>query len=339
MIESNKKYFWGPVVWLAACLVYVGSAAFSILHFHLWSQVLYLDEIGLGLDPYAIILQKNTLRYFLVWPIFALRDSFGMDADRLFSVLVSFLMLCTAYFVAKFSVLLMDKPRKFWTYLYLDTAFFMALSWFMNGRLAFAFAGIALIQLTLLEKTKGRTNYMTLLIKLIFGWCLCTVSSGMMVVATTVIYTWLLVYLGKGFGTRETTLGDVAACLMSLLFLYLLYPVLYISVSTEINYYNGDLIQMLTHGLGWFFLKIDIVGLAIIMLVYIPLIRQGIRLWKDYPIYRLSGAVIVLSLAFGLFGFSTLLTCLPMLIGLANLWAIGFFNKNLIRISLFEFCS
>ncbi len=305
-------------VWGGVAFLYLTAVACSLVQFRLWNQVVHLDAAHQPFSLEALLLLKNTMRYYLVMPVFKIRDATGLNVDWIYSQFVAVMILGIGYFVTRLVIISIQAEELFWYFLLLNTCIFIEISLFMNGRLVLAFLGISLLHYTLDRWIRRDIHPASFVVLLFVGWYFCCVSSGIMLVATLTVCTWLVVFIFRGFGNSPLSLSEIAMSLLILLSIYFIYPVLAVEVLKEIMYYGGNLIHMLDHGLGEYILKLGMFGIILLIFLSLAFLYFVSFVWKKYSEYRLFLIIISYSLALGLFGYATMLTGLPAVIVLTN---------------------
>lgn len=299
----------------ALTLLFVGLIAFDLKRFSVWTQILLLEDA----DPVHLFNQfhAHTFRYSLMLPVIRLADYLGVDRDRVFSFAVCAMMIAVARLVASAAALCRseagaaDSGRAYAPVMLA----FMTVSLVMNGRLVFAFLGMAIICRSQVAWVRGvRKSALTCVFEQMLGVVLMSVSSGAFVVGVATVLS-LLVYVPVGL------LGRDARHLRLLLFVgvpvFGVQPFVDVVVKKNLDMFGTGwdaVFAMLDHGPGVFLRVFDDVVLAFVglaplaALVAFAAARAVVRRYQeganDTPLIM----AIAIALAVGVFGYSTLLT-------------------------------
>jgi hypothetical protein len=192
-------------------------------------------------------------------------------------------------------------------------AVFVGLSLFMNGRLSFAFLGMAILLLVLVRRgLDGIGNVRTILWFPVILW-LASVSSGTFAVAlgTMIVYPVTLLFarfpsvrMGDALLLAPLAVGTLALSPLSLLFL-----------RKNVDFYGGGIkgfFNMLNHGPGR---MIYLIGPEVLT----PLALLGLLLGGFVAAVVLTRrravapptVAVALAVSVGVFGYSTLMMALP----------------------------
>ena len=150
---------------------------------------------------------------------------------------------------------------------------------------------------------------------ILISFVLCSVSSGTLFVAVISLYVFLIMQFFKFRSKKNTMLFITFFC--ALIFSL---PLLALLLAKNIDFYGGGidgLINMLSHGAGFIFLKVSIEMLWLllaasafflaIMLILLPYYRNILT-----PTYMTG-----VSICGGMFGFSTMMMMIPPFIVIA----------------------
>lgn len=216
-------------------------------HFYIWSQVTVL----MGEGWRSILANPHATRYVLVYPAIFLSELLGAEANEVFSWYVVFLVILTARILAVTTVMISGHKGKVagnWYFLYLLA--YGAVTFFMNGRLAFAFLGISLImfaQVRYLIANVPRVATTSFLFLL--GLFFTSVSSGTLAVGNGIIVLFLLA-LGISRFPRIRVRDMWLGMIVTLFLLFLVGPFLKIFIKKNLGFYGGSVVNMLSHGYG-----------------------------------------------------------------------------------------
>ena len=191
----------------------------------------------------------------------------------------------------------------------------------MNGRGAVAFFGYALVLNAVLQIHYNRRLSLWVIVKVIAGIFLCSVSSGTFmsgILALAVAFWFELARLAKlSMSLRASRLGLILT-FMALALLYFVWDFLAAGVLKNIDYYGGGaegIVEMLNHGAGSviypFVRDLELWMITAILLVVAVLVSQALMtLPLGFMLHLILSAI-----AIGVFGYTTLaLAFIPMMI-------------------------
>lgn len=287
--------------------LYLFLAAFNLSHFELWGQVNHLRGTNLvDLDPFS---QAHFLRYALVLPIFILSDLFSLDADYIFGLvavcLIYFITINVSYLIALSSNLTKKELEFIQLLLLIIISFIVA---FMHGRILFAMCGFSLIVSRCLAWEVLVISYKRMLLLILIGLFLCTVSTGTFLVAVCFLTAWQ--FLSHKVKMRHR--------LPFLLFLIALSPLLILFVMKNIDFYGGGVsgaINMLTHGVGAIFYQYESVTLFLLLSIFMFILFFIALFFIVLKGQRIALIAISSAVFGGMFGLSTLSVGVPIFLG------------------------
>lgn len=316
--------------WLNAGLIafYCLLIGLGIVQFSLWNQI--TDIISYNTDPVSLLLSGHlhALRFAVVFPALWVALMTGWDQDLIFTAWVGIAILLCSIQVARASSLALvgNESLRRWT-LFPSLLVFIGISFAMNGRIAFAFAGIACLLVSQLRWHLGIHRKLTgFLLGQLGSLILMSVSTGTFMVGALVILTFALSQpvIRDGQYLRRHEAIHFGSALLVILSLY---PLLGKSLLKNIDFYGGGfvgLVRMLQHGLGRFF-PTDTVSLLVLaggggFFAYHVLRLLALLVRQRHPLAPVAlGAC--LAMAGGLFGLSTLFVSLPALAVIGITWA------------------
>lgn len=263
----------------------------------------------------SLITYAHSIRLWLVHPIGVVANVFGLDPDRVFSAVVAFNMMFTAFCLAQ-SV----KPYQPNYTPIIVSGLLLAmcvLSLWMNGRMSFSFLGLSLwLWLCQYSRTNATSPIITFVVLLISA-LLCSVSSGGFLVFFLINIVWFM------FNAHE--IAKKNCVLLMLLVLLLIVEALqaFVFVDKVLAFYQvntlQDIARVLGHGLG-------IWGLPILALVSVI---GFFALKKLYALpYFWFVCAIAISCVVGTTGYGALsLVVLPVM-ALVTLFIIHLVDKR-----------
>lgn len=290
---------------LYAIVVFWGLKQYSI-----WNQITDVFNENTNVDSIMLLNSFNahTLRLLLMLPIIKIANSLRIDSDFLFSIVVFLNILGTSknliYIEAKIDN---KKPNYFFISL-----FMILISLVMNGRTSFSFLGISIILKIITEFTIKSISLFKLLIYLIIGLILCSVSSGSFSVALLSV----VIFLSSLFFKKTVPFKN--KLILFILIIIISIPVvalMVIFVNKNLEFYDNSYINMLNHGAGMIFnnsiiLLTLLIFAPLFFLIFISISRfymKDIKVYLFMP-FILSGILI------GLFGFTSFWTSYPVYI-------------------------
>ena len=298
-----------PAAFRVGLGLYALILALGLKQFLVWDQILTLEDSNLGevfgaRNPHA-------LRWVLMQPVMAFARA-GLNPHLVFTGVCFVLIWATTLLLAQAGSRVAERSPsalRIWVFLPLALA-----TMTMNGRLIPAFFGLALLVALHLELATGAVRRLGWLIAgQVVGLLAMSVSSGTFAVgaiACAGAWGWLLVTRWHEPFTRRVLL-PLAACAG------LAVAGLAIALFRKAaRFFGDDPLQVLNHGAGALLLghgrvvtmggvaAVVLAALIFVVAIRIPARPQG---WQ----VRLP---IAASLVFGLFGWSTLVTCLPAVI-------------------------
>ncbi len=255
-------------------------------------------------------------RFLVSYPSIIISDWSNWNIDSSFTIYTVILILLLVLINAKigffFNYIRASSPFLFGFNALICTSL---LSLLMNGRLVAAFLGISLILYVQIKKIHDRSNFKIKDVFLFFlGFFLSTVSSGtMMVTLGQIIIVSMLIIKMNGFSVKRIMLLLIGLS-------FVLGPYILKMVNKNLNYYGGGvkgLYYMLAHGLGKIVMS-NSTAVIVIGVLFIPLFYIFIRTIKSFNVNNPKLIPLIcslpISMACGLFGFSTALMILPSLI-------------------------
>lgn len=262
-----------------------------------------------------------------------LNQGFGGYCTIIFTLLFLFLERIKQLFGAKLSASYYD---------FLLFGFVVFLFFVMNGRIAFAFLGYAILinEMILFYKGRQRRQWFSRYVKIIAGIILGTVSSGTMMVCICFTVTMFVITV-----VRDRSIGKGAIRLISIAiagFPVIIYALQYVAkmIDKNVSYFGGGflgIINMLQHGIGAVFgipstlMIIWMLSMGAIFLIgNLALLRYVYRKSQDiFPL--ILSANIAFYGAFVGFSTGTLILiplCIILLLGLRKIADKGYGHER-----------
>lgn len=312
-----KKYIL-PVILV---VVFYTLYLLKIHEFSLWSQVKILWDAKYPLTD--LLIHPHGLRYFLVFPIFKLAEIINVDVDSLFSIISIFI-------IALYSLVIVNTVHIFQKPSLLSLIFAFVLIFFVfiniNGRGVLSFLGSSIFIYAAYRDAKAGQFYLLSFCAFI----LSSVSSGTLSVFL-VWFTifWCLFRQKSGF---EKIIGGFVV----ISFFYFIFDFILLFVNKNIDYFGGGLtgvVNMLSHGMGAiFFLDYQVVVLILLNFIALSLVMLLLSFLLGLQRLKRKGWLTVFFLSsgmfIGLFGLTTALYVLPLIMTLLMLAISFLFNKG-----------
>lgn len=286
------------------------GASLELVAFELWSQVLFLK--GTSLMDINIYEEVHFLRYALVFPIFLLSDAYGLNYDYLFSILCSILIIVISLNISLIAKYLLCQSRINYKIFLIAIITMVSMSILMNGRMLYAMTGFSFLVLNVIRwENQKRIKVARVVVVLVVGVFLSSVSSGTFLVSNAFLFLWLIMR-----GIKRVPFSIIMAILLVEV---LLLPITMLYFLKNVDYFGGGVegvYHMLKHGVGIIIYSfdslLDVLYIAIILVCAVYMIKLYFKANGEQPV------LIAISTAFfgGVFGFSTLLVAMPVIIAL-----------------------
>jgi len=289
-------------------LTYLIFVILGIKEFTIWSQItdiLVPNDMELNIDTIIGMIATNhphTLRVMLITPFYIISEYFNYDIKLFFSIVLVILIFIT-YWV---NVSILEKyiARK---KLLFFLIFLIALSSIMNGRILFSILGNTVLLLLLYnnfyvkEKFKWYKNIFLFIVSL----CLVSVSSGTF---TVFLFTIFIFYILQNLVQLPYISKKILwMFILFILMILLILPVIIVFIEKNLNYYDGSVLQMLSHGAGGYLLEYFYLIFPILS-IFILLLPIGFFYIKRNNFLILPLSMIISSITIGLFGYSSLVS-------------------------------
>lgn len=314
------------IEFLSFC-IYLLFVVLSIKEFSIWPQITNLlieNDIEFNITTLATLVvteHPHTLRVFLIFPIYVLAEFLFLDVKIVFSIVALFILFFSYYMILFIIKDYVSRKKAF-----LILIFLISISFFMNGRIMFSIFGntLLLYLLYLNFYTLIKMNIFKKLFLYILAMWFVSVSSGtFMVFLLSVAFFYGLHFLVKLPYLNKKVMW---AFLAFLLLLILIYPIIEIFIDKNLTYYDGSIINMLSHGIGKYLIKY--ISIIIPFFVLVALLGPIVFLYiKSYKILILPFSMMLASISVGLFGLSSLVSGMSAYL----LFMYMFFNKKRIK--------
>lgn len=302
-------------LWVAVSLSYLLMAVGGVIEFSVWSQI--LDHARIGIFDIRPLESNHAIRYALLLPTLELSDYLDVDLDYVFSVEVAVVMLLIPCFLDR-ARMDMTMDRRPWSWeRFLLTAFYIVLSLFMNGRIAFGLLGVALLIFAKARWQSGGQGTILLVVEMTLALFLSSVSTGVFTVVFVSIMLWSLAQVLRRTSSRRRLWSAVVG---SVFLLALVLPLAGAYATRNLEFHGGVSLEgawnLLTHGVGNFFVETaegSPLLFALLASVALGLIAASVAATFRYPALSPALSALTCALAGGLFGYSTLISGIPAL--------------------------
>lgn len=267
-----------------------------------WEQITIWWEGGYS--PLLLLGHPHFYRFLITYPGLLLEDilpNFGFSFYSLIQILV-FIILWR-----NLSIKLAKHPPKIFHWLLILLAFA-----FMSGRGVSAWLGwIISIFVSHEAIFNKKFNYFVWLIPIIFAMLFSSVSTGVFVVASVVLFFSLFYRLINS--TQKIDFSNYIFMPLMIYPIYLIGDYFLLAIQKNINFFGGGisgLWNMLQHGLGFLFTDLSITNLLILLfsiLIFLLYLSLG-KFKLDFV-----SLIKVAPILGGFFGFTTLTLVLPVL--------------------------
>jgi hypothetical protein len=288
--------------------IYLSAVVFGLKEFTIWSQItewLAPNNMKENIQVATYLMateHHHMLRILLVVPFYVLSEYLTVDIDLFFSLVL--VLLIYGIYLLNLRILKDTVERK---KVFVLLLFFILLSLVMNGRIVFSILGNTMLLYLLYRSfyTKNKLKkYKSIPLFLMALW-FSSVSSGTFVVFLLTIFTFY--FLHSLVKLPYVNKKIVWLFSFFIVLLLILSPMIIIFVEKNINYYDGSIINMLSHGAGGYLIDYlyVILPLLAILILSLPIVILYLR---RYNFLILPLSMILSSLAVGLFGFSSLVS-------------------------------
>ena len=228
-LVNNKK----KIIILITPLVIFTLLLTEVYQFKIWSQVVDFfseEKVVNQFDVYWF----HAPRSCLVYPSYFLADLFGLGRDYVFSLEVFVLLLMTAFLGVRIidQLIISDLRKSFFYFLYILAIF--SISFFMNGRLAFAQLSFAI----LLVRFISRRSCVFEFFQILFATWLSSVSSGVSILFCVSLF-FQLFFLHNKTEKKSIILPLLIISTYSGVAVYKVYL-----------FYDGSFVGLFSHGYG-----------------------------------------------------------------------------------------
>ncbi len=297
--------------------------------FLIWGQITAL----IGQSPIDLALGGNlhVLRYTVILPVLIVAKALGMPPDTLFGYAVFASVVGASWLLARSVAMAQGRPPEYWDrYFPIPFGFLALLSLNMNGRIAFAMLGFALLLAGQTAWVARRSSAFQVGWRQVVGLWLMSVSSGTFLVGLLSVGAFsLLAGLRHAprIPRRDWRLFRLGAGLVLLLL-----PLGGLFLKKNVDFFGGGMegfVKMLAHGAGRVMPSADpvswllLAGLAACFglgaLRWVRGLKGELRADSAAAPLQIGAMFSVLG---GLFGLSTFAAGIPVIVALAQTRAL-----------------
>ena len=296
-----------------AVAVFAGMKEYQV-----WSQVLYLWELGASPLEQLTHLSPHALRYALIYPILILAERMELGRDYVFSV--AMLLICFVTFRnIIFSVEVLSSRKRNWVMVSgILTAATVLVFFFMNGRIGIAFLGYSLLLRNIILVHYLRRFSILLPFNILLALFLCSVSSGTLVSAIVALLIAAAAELVRSFSRRRLSWPILAIVVATGFSGAILADFVLVGILKNIAFYGGGydgFLAMLSHGFGARLLPIlSLASFPVLLGAAIGTATLGSVMLSRLP-HPLLLHLFLAAVACGAFGYSTLsIAFLPFMV-------------------------
>ncbi len=311
-----RRHLESPAAWRCGLGIYALILALGLKRFVVWDQILVLEDAS----AWSVFssLHPHALRWLVMQPAMAFTH-LHVDPDMVFTVICFGLVWATTLLLAKVGALAAAVPARepalrVWLLLPLALATLT-----MNGRVIPAFAGLALLTAIHVDQAAGCRRHLAWIITgQTVGLLMMSVTSGTFAVGVvTVAGSWLAFIHARWHEPQVQRLVLPLVIGGGLL----LSAVCFILARKAMDFFHGDPLSVLEHGLGGQFIRFGFLPAVAGCLVIAAAAGLWAWRWPQPSKYGLHLRLpIAVSVVLGLVGYATLTTALPLLLVLGVLF-------------------
>lgn len=289
-------------------IIYFILILLEVKKFIIWGQITNVLVPNEMLNNYEIITNlietnhPHILRILLIVPFYAISEYISIDLELFFSITLMMFIFILYYLHLKILNSIVSREKLFFILL-----FFLGLSFLMHGRIMFSILGNTILLFLLYKSfySSYKIGKFKFLVLFIIALWFVSVSSGTFIVflLTILIFYTIQALIKLPYISKELLFSFS----MFLLLILLISPIIMVFVEKNLNYYDGSIVNMLSHGAGRYLIDYFYIVLPLLML-FILFLPIFLRYLKKYRILILPASMIISSLVVGLFGFSSLVS-------------------------------
>jgi hypothetical protein len=301
---------------------YLAAVSFGVIQFSIWGQI--EDLLGTELTLDFLFGTAHGLRYALVLPVFVVSDWLSQDESLIFSSVVATLVVAIGLWIGQAirAISRTDSQLAF-TFGLIGS---MGIALFMHGRIAYAFAGFALLLAGLLKPRATLADGIGLFLRFLLAIFLSSVSSGTIMVTALTGFLFTVMAAAGVNGLKTTGRAAHISLLLHLALLPAGVFYLFLLVEKNLSFYGEGIdafVNILGHGVGVVFLNAE--TLVVVFSAIIVVLIVGMFLIWTIQSMMVKPIIIGMGCAAagGLFGFSTMAMGLIPLTILLGVWLLG----------------
>ncbi|MDQ7059367.1 MAG: hypothetical protein Q9N62_13615 [Ghiorsea sp.] len=302
--------------------LYLSLVLLGVIQFGLWGQVEYIYESGGSV--LALLTEDHVSahlsRYLLVAPLFYIQDELSVSANYLFSLLCGLMIVQLSVVSIQILEGVQGDVGAYQKLMILIV--FIVLSLFMHGRIIFALLAFALIIREMYAEIKGENKSVTMhFLVLCMAMWMSSVSSGTFAVVYFFLGYLLAIKAGKVLFSCFSW-RDIVVFFCYILMAGLFFSLFMVFLNKNVNYFGGFW-EVLEHGFGKFFLQNSREVVILILANLIVIFSLLVQVYARLGVVRHLWVAILIGLAGGAFGYSTLsIALVPFVVFLMYLMKI-----------------
>ena len=318
----------GGLTHFAIGIIYLTLCGCGWMRFSIWDSVRefcnYDPHHYLSIPVTTLLSDPWGIRTGLAVPSLLLAEYLNMNQEHCFAMFAGSCVLGTTYLVCRTADDVTHATSRARDLIVL--LLFIGLSYFMNGRITFAFLGAAMLLHAHSRWFSYRIGRLNTAVTTFFGLILMVVSSGTFYVGCVTLVTWCLFALFdlRTPKARRRLHVRAVAVLTPLLWAATYQATLFQEKLSR--WHDGDYMQLVYHGPGEFLEKyitfIDpALGVGLIMMggtLALVIWLSCVSTYPPFQSYMIT--LLLLSVPMGLCGWSTLATNLPTLVLFGLKW-------------------
>lgn len=297
------------------------SLLFELKSFEIWGQIIYLWDHQASPIGELLILSPHSFRYAAMYPVLIVSEQFGIDKNLCFSWIVLVMGFLSAVHIFDSLKRLQRKNRRGNTASLFVSIIIVFLLFSMNGRGAVALFGFSLLVNIIVQSETGTKLSIGMSINLFLSLICSSVSSGTLAISCATLLLYVLKNLRHiflGILRLHLTKESLKICAVGMSCFIAFSGIVIVGFLKNLDFYGvgyGGFVNMLSHGMGVVFKPLfDVYSLPLLFTMVIGLAVVINLIVKNSP-YPSISQLLVICIAFGLFGYTTLsMAIVPLLI-------------------------
>ena len=295
---------------------------FEIKEYNVWSQILSIDINDNVFQNMYETHHPHLLRFALMYPIILLSEYLNIDLNLVFGIEALVINLIIFFLLNKIMNHIFQTKR----YYILVLLLLFSINLFMHGRIIFGFFGISILLHTFYFNTVKEYSNIKFFTIIAVALFLMSVSTGTFIVGIVSVVLYIL--LNTHYNYSKTKKLFNFKILLLIIGLIAIKPLIQQYIDKNLDYFDGSVILMLSHGIGRIFYNQYVL---FTFLLFLPVASiMGIIMYKKTMknIYYVTIVpILIATFSIGLFGHSTLSVGLPAIFTLISIYI----NKKRIK--------